>query len=143
MLAAQLEVIRALTRRPPVFRDEASQPLLRLNRSARSHAAKGCSVDPRLRRDGELLRALHDKQTVQNTAQQTVDRQLVLAALRTLSIEHRQALFETYFRGASVAEAAGTLGVPPGTVKSRTHYALRALRQEIDKTEASASTDLN
>ncbi|MDT5284502.1 MAG: polymerase sigma-70 factor, subfamily [Mycobacterium sp.] len=79
------------------------------------------------------MRALPDKQTVQNTAQQTVDRQLVLAALRTLSIEHRQALFETYFRGASVAEAAGTLGVPPGTVKSRTHYALRALRQVIDK----------
>jgi RNA polymerase sigma-70 factor (ECF subfamily) len=108
-------------------------------------------VDLRLRRDGELLRAEHDEQrsasrrsevltdlvpehAVQDTAQQTVDRQLVHAALRTLPIEHRQALFETYFRGASVAEAAGTLGVPPGTVKSRTHYALHALRQEIDQT---------
>ncbi|MDT4906243.1 MAG: polymerase sigma-70 factor, subfamily [Pseudonocardiales bacterium] len=68
----------------------------------------------------------------EDTAQQTVDRQLVRAALQTLSIEHRQTLFETYFRGASVAQAAETLGVPPGTVKSRTHYALRALRQAID-----------
>ena len=74
------------------------------------------------------------EQTVQDTTQQTVDRQLVHAALRTLSIEHRQTLFETYFRGASIAEAAETLGVPPGTVKSRTHYALHALRQAIDET---------
>ena len=82
----------------------------------------------------EVLTDHVPEQTVQDTAQQTVDRQLVHAALRTLSIEHRQALFETYFRGASIAEAAETLGVPPGTVKSRTHYALRALRQAIDET---------
>ena len=42
--------------------------------------------------------------------------------------DHRAVLFECYHRGASVAEAAATLGIPPGTVKSRTHYALRSLR---------------
>jgi RNA polymerase sigma factor (sigma-70 family) len=71
-------------------------------------------------------------QAAEETAQQTADRQLVLAALRTLSTEHRQVLLECYFRGASAAEAAETLGVPLGTVKSRTYYALHALRQEID-----------
>jgi RNA polymerase sigma-70 factor (ECF subfamily) len=70
---------------------------------------------------------------VEDTAQQTVDRQLVLTALRTLSTEHRQVLLECYFRGASVAQAAETLGLPPGTIKSRTHYALHALRQAIDE----------
>jgi RNA polymerase sigma-70 factor, ECF subfamily len=70
---------------------------------------------------------------VEDTQQQTVDRQLVLTALRTLSTEHRQVLLECYFRGASVAEAAETLGVPPGTVKSRTHYALHALREAIEE----------
>jgi RNA polymerase sigma-70 factor, ECF subfamily len=70
---------------------------------------------------------------IEDTQQQTVDRQLVLAALRTLSTEHRQVLLECYFRGASVAEAAQTLGVPPGTIKSRTHYALRALRQALEE----------
>lgn len=73
------------------------------------------------------------EQTVEDTAQQTVDRQLVLTALRTLSTEHRQVLLECYFRGASVAEAAETLGLAPGTIKSRTHYALHALRQAIDE----------
>ena len=72
------------------------------------------------------------EQLVEDTTQQTVDRHLVRNALRTLSTEHRQVLFECYFRGASVAEAASTLGLPTGTVKSRTHYALHALRQAID-----------
>lgn len=52
----------------------------------------------------------------------------VVEALHELSADHRAALVETYFRGRSVAEAAEVLGVPPGTVKSRTYYALRALR---------------
>jgi RNA polymerase sigma-70 factor, ECF subfamily len=80
----------------------------------------------------EVLTQHVPEQAVQDTTQQTVDGQLVRAALQTLSVEHRQTLFESYFRGASIAEAAETLGVPPGTVKSRTHYALRALRQAID-----------
>jgi RNA polymerase sigma-70 factor (ECF subfamily) len=32
-----------------------------------------------------------------------------------------------------VAEAAHRLGVPEGTVKSRAHYALRALRLALDE----------
>jgi RNA polymerase sigma-70 factor (ECF subfamily) len=72
------------------------------------------------------------EQPVEDTAQQTADRLLVLSALRRLSNEHRQVLFECYFRGSSVTEAAETLGVPAGTVKSRTHYALLALRQAIE-----------
>jgi pimeloyl-ACP methyl ester carboxylesterase len=82
-----------------------------------------------------VLTAVVPEQAVTDTALQAVDRQLVRNALRTLSIEHRQALFECNFRGASVAEAADTLGTSPGTVKSRLHYALRALRQEIDATQ--------
>jgi RNA polymerase sigma-70 factor, ECF subfamily len=68
---------------------------------------------------------------IPDVADQTVDRQLVMAALKTLSREHREVLLESYFRGRSVAEAAQALGVPPGTVKSRTHYALLALRAAI------------
>ena len=73
------------------------------------------------------------EQPVEDAAQRTVDRQLVFAALRTLSVEHRQVLLEWYFRGASTDEAAKSLGVPRGTIKSRTHYALHALRQALDE----------
>jgi RNA polymerase sigma-70 factor (ECF subfamily) len=57
----------------------------------------------------------------------------ITEALRTLSRDHREALIETYFRGRSVAEAAALLGIAPGTVKSRTYYALRALRAALEE----------
>jgi RNA polymerase sigma-70 factor (ECF subfamily) len=57
----------------------------------------------------------------------TLDRIVVTDALGSLSHEHRAVIIETYYRGRSVAETARVLGIPPGTVKSRCYYALRAL----------------
>jgi RNA polymerase sigma-70 factor (ECF subfamily) len=42
-------------------------------------------------------------------------------------------LVETYYRGRSVNQAAQVLGIPAGTVKSRTYYALRALRLALQE----------
>jgi RNA polymerase sigma-70 factor (ECF subfamily) len=58
---------------------------------------------------------------------------LVADALAHLSPEHRRVLVECYYRGRTVAEAARVLQVPEGTVKSRTHYALRALRLVLEE----------
>ncbi|MGW0086628.1 sigma-70 family RNA polymerase sigma factor [Streptomyces sp. NPDC003393] len=55
----------------------------------------------------------------------------VREAVKTLTPQHREVLVLVYFQGASVAEAAETLGIPPGTVKSRAYYALRALRRVL------------
>ncbi len=55
----------------------------------------------------------------------------VREAVKTLTPEHREVLVLVYFQGASVAEAAEALGIPPGTVKSRAYYALRALRRVL------------
>jgi RNA polymerase sigma-70 factor, ECF subfamily len=57
-----------------------------------------------------------------------VDRDEVRSALAALPDRLREVLVEVYFRERTVAEAAELLGVPPGTIKSRTFYALRALR---------------
>jgi RNA polymerase sigma-70 factor (ECF subfamily) len=57
----------------------------------------------------------------------------VTDALAGLSADHRRVLLETYVRGRSVADAARVLAVPVGTVKSRTHYALRALRLALEE----------
>ena len=58
----------------------------------------------------------------------TLDRVVVTEALDSLSVEHRAVIVETYYRGRSVAETAAVLRIPPGTVKSRCYYALRALK---------------
>ena len=52
-------------------------------------------------------------------------------ALRRLSDVHREVLLECFYRGRTTVEAAQRLGIPEGTVKSRTHYALRALKAEL------------
>jgi len=62
-----------------------------------------------------------------------VSRHLVVAALGRLTREHRDVLRELYFRGSSVAQAAHALGIAPGMVKSRTYYALHALRLAIEE----------
>ena len=53
----------------------------------------------------------------------------VRAALAELTPEHRRVVVEVYYLGRSVAEIAQLLGIPEGTVKSRTYYALRQLKQ--------------
>jgi RNA polymerase sigma-70 factor (ECF subfamily) len=58
-----------------------------------------------------------------------VDSILVLQVLDSLSPEHRAVLEDVYLHGKTVRETAETLGVPPGTVKSRTHFALRSLNR--------------
>jgi RNA polymerase sigma-70 factor, ECF subfamily len=57
--------------------------------------------------------------------------QTVRAALKQLSPDHREVLIEVYYRGRSVTEAAALLGIPEGTVKSRTFNAIRALRAAL------------
>lgn len=54
-------------------------------------------------------------------------------ALSRLSVEHRAVLDLCYYQGCTTAEAARTLGIPEGTVKSRAHYALRALRLALQE----------
>jgi RNA polymerase sigma-70 factor (ECF subfamily) len=55
----------------------------------------------------------------------------VRAALATITPAHREVITELYFHNHSVAETAAILGVPPGTVKSRAHYATRQLRRAL------------
>nr|WP_296069894.1 sigma-70 family RNA polymerase sigma factor [uncultured Actinoplanes sp.] len=70
-------------------------------------------------------------------AEQVVNAMVVVDALNQLSPEHREVLEHVYLLGSTVQEAAKELGIPPGTVKSRSFYALRALRE----THAKARTE--
>jgi RNA polymerase sigma-70 factor (ECF subfamily) len=62
-----------------------------------------------------------------------LDRWLVTDALASLTPAHREALLQTYYAGRTVSEAAVVLGVPPGTVKSRVFYALKALKLALEE----------
>jgi RNA polymerase sigma-70 factor (ECF subfamily) len=59
------------------------------------------------------------------------DAEQVHRALLSLSLPHREVLTLFFLEDLSVEEVATVLGVPPGTVKSRLHYAKAALRKVL------------
>jgi RNA polymerase sigma-70 factor, ECF subfamily len=60
-------------------------------------------------------------------------------AMRRLSPVHREILIETFFRDAATHTTARRLGVPPGTVRSRLHYALRELHHHLEALDYAAA----
>lgn len=62
-----------------------------------------------------------------------LDSWLVADALGQLSLEHRTVIVHAFYGRRSVADIAAALDVPPGTVKSRLHYGLRALRLALQE----------
>jgi RNA polymerase sigma-70 factor (ECF subfamily) len=64
-------------------------------------------------------------------ASATLDRMTLQAALAALSDEHRAVIRRSYYEGAATGQIAQELQIPEGTVKSRLHYAVRALRLNL------------
>ncbi|MEU6061321.1 sigma-70 family RNA polymerase sigma factor [Streptomyces sp. NPDC047097] len=65
--------------------------------------------------------------------ERALTRKVVREALGDLSLQHREILIHVQFLDQSVAQTAMALGIPPGTVKSRTHLALKALREALER----------
>ncbi|WP_258067127.1 sigma-70 family RNA polymerase sigma factor [Arthrobacter sp. GMC3] len=66
-------------------------------------------------------------------AERILDSWLVAEAMATLTPEHRGVITRAYFGGEDTETIAGALGIPAGTVKSRLHYGLRALRLALEE----------
>jgi RNA polymerase sigma-70 factor (ECF subfamily) len=84
------------------------------------------------RRFEATVKILRVEPSVGDAAADLADRDELQRAFRTLSIEHRTIVVMHHYLGMSVAEAATSLGIPPGTAKSRLHYAMDALRATLD-----------
>jgi RNA polymerase sigma-70 factor (ECF subfamily) len=82
----------------------------------------------------EAITADVPERPVADHSGRTVEREAMLAALRLLSPEHRDVLVRCYYTGETIADASDALGIAPGTVKSRLHYALHALRAALERT---------
>ncbi|TCB95418.1 sigma-70 family RNA polymerase sigma factor [Micromonospora zingiberis] len=69
--------------------------------------------------------------TGDETADTAIAHQALRHAVEQLTMAHRRVLHEIYYRDRTVDEVAVDLGIPVGTVRSRLHYALRALRAAV------------
>lgn len=88
-------------------------------RSARHRRERATEVLPEGRQEDETRRSL--------------DTWLVTDPLATLSAEHREVVVGAYYGGKPVAALAEELGIAPGTVKSRMHCGIRALRLALQE----------
>jgi RNA polymerase sigma-70 factor, ECF subfamily len=61
-----------------------------------------------------------------------VDRDQLERGFRRLSVEHRTVVVLHHYLDLPLDDIADTLGVPVGTVRSRLHYAMRALRAALE-----------
>ena len=62
-----------------------------------------------------------------------LDRLLIDDAMAQLSPDHRAVVRRSYYLGWTTAQVADDLGIAEGTVKSRLHYAMRALRLTLQE----------
>jgi RNA polymerase sigma-70 factor (ECF subfamily) len=62
-----------------------------------------------------------------------LDRLLLSGAMAQLSPEHRAVVRRSYYQGWTTTQIADDLQIAEGTVKSRLHYAVRALRLTLQE----------
>lgn len=86
-------------------------------------------------RDRDYAVGIRDyESSVDDVAESTevrMEHQRVVDAMSRLTAAQRNTLELTYFQGLTTSEAARVAGVPLGTMKSRLHYSLIALRTQL------------
>lgn len=70
--------------------------------------------------------------TAEDSAEAAIATQAMLTAFDNLSEVQQTVLADLHFRGKTPVEVATKLRIPVGTVNSRAHYALRALRHGME-----------
>ena len=73
------------------------------------------------------------EQSTPDEVNAALDRLLIADGLAQLSTEHRAVIERSYYRGWTTAQIAKDLDIAEGTVKSRLHYAVRALRLTLQE----------
>jgi RNA polymerase sigma-70 factor (ECF subfamily) len=73
------------------------------------------------------------EQSTPDEVNAALDRLLIADAMAQLSTEHRAVIERSYYRGWTTVQIAADLEIAEGTVKSRLHYAVRALRLTLQE----------
>jgi RNA polymerase sigma-70 factor, ECF subfamily len=97
--------------------------------------ARSTALDIRKRPSSRELLPLEEVYTPPqfSNVEQVLDSLIMREALDTLSVTHRQVLRLAYDQDLTQTQIADRLGLPLGTVKTRTFHAMRALRAALDE----------
>jgi RNA polymerase sigma-70 factor, ECF subfamily len=95
--------------------------------------ARHAIIDARRRASVRPCLALHEPGPGTEPLEQAMLGGQVATALERLSPDHRQMIRLAHLQGLTMREIAERCNLPVGTVKSRTWYALRALRLVLEE----------
>jgi RNA polymerase sigma-70 factor (ECF subfamily) len=99
--------------------------------------ARNAIIDLKRRQSVRPALAAHAIDEEQSAVDDSFERALlrweVGSALERLTPEHRQVIRLAHFQGLTLREISELTGIPLGTVKSRTSYALRGLRLALEE----------
>jgi RNA polymerase sigma-70 factor (ECF subfamily) len=113
---------------PGVFVDRPARPWL----WAVARNLAGDLHRARLARPYEVEETALELLAVPDEVERALDSWIVGDALQLLRPDHRGVILEIYYSGKTAAQAAVALGIPVGTVKSRTYCALRELKRVLE-----------
>ena len=121
--------LRAWRRLPGLLEDDRSVRawLFLVTRRLLVDSARAESTRPALADEEPTIEGIVD-----GGFDRLLDHTILVEAMQRLSEPHQQILVETFFAGHPVHVAAARLGVPPGTARSRLHYAISQLRRQLD-----------
>ena len=97
---------------------------LRSRRRVAIHSVPAEASDDAIARSGRLS---------PDPAEAIARRQALAQGLRSLKPEQREVIVLRFYLDLSIDQIAGRVGARPGTVKSRLHYAIQALRAALDE----------
>ena len=99
--------------------------------------ARHAIIDLRRRASVRPSLALHESSPAREPVGESIEPAMlgwqVATALERLSTDHRQMIRLAHLQGLTMREIAERTNLPVGTVKSRTWYALRALRLVLEE----------
>jgi RNA polymerase sigma-70 factor, ECF subfamily len=95
---------------------------------------RACYAEARRERRhrGNLQLLRYERGDVPDSTARVATQDQLDGAFRRLSVEHRTVVVLVHYLGLSPTEAAERMGTPPGTARSRLHYALQQLRSAIE-----------
>jgi len=125
---ATQQALLSMWRQLPALRDPARFEAWSYRVLVRACYAEGRKT----RRWAPNLHLLPETPSDRNDLASVWDRDQVERGFRHLSIEHRAVLVLHHYLEQSPDEIAETLGIPAGTVRSRLHYGMRALRAALE-----------
>jgi RNA polymerase sigma-70 factor, ECF subfamily len=126
---ATQQALVAIWRDLPQLRDPARFDAWSYRLLVRACYAEGRSV----RHWSPSVRALaEDAPADSNALDEVIVRDQLETAIRRLSVDHRTVLVLHYYADLPPDRVAQILDIPVGTVHSRLHYAMRAMRAALD-----------